>query len=79
MAPDAPHHYDPAEIAHIVVNHYEPEESAAAGRPMFSDTSGFGHAYEVMGLEEFADRRGFDQDEVRRILSDKGLIDPRPP
>ena len=62
----------------IVVNHYEPEESAAAGRPMFSDTTGFGHEYAVMGLEEFANRRDLDPAEVRRILSDRGLIGPRP-
>jgi len=49
----------PPDSQRIVLNHYEPEASKAAGCPMFSDTTGSGHQYEVMGLEEFAHRRGF--------------------
>jgi hypothetical protein len=65
-------------IVHIVLNHYEPEESAAAGCPMFSDTSGSGHQFAVMSLEEFAQHRGFDVAEVRRIIRDRPLTAPRP-
>jgi hypothetical protein len=57
-------------FAHIVLNHYEPEESAAAGEPLFS-TIVCGREFLVMDLGAFARRFGFDAAEVRRILRDR--------
>jgi len=56
--------------AHIVLNHYEPEESAAYGQPMFSAVA-YGREFVVMDLPEFARRFGFDVAQVRRILHDR--------
>jgi hypothetical protein len=63
-------------ITHVVLNHYEHEASAAAGKRVFIDVvgRGTGQGVEAYSLDEFAHRFGFSPEAVERILQENGLV-----